>query len=95
VPRPQEKPPRNRHLAALGKAVKQIREEIGKTQEGVGSALYKDHQLAGEIERGQGNPTYMTLVSLAEGLGTTPGQIVSRADRILAEEDPDLSPGEV
>jgi transcriptional regulator with XRE-family HTH domain len=95
MPRPREKPPRNRELGALGEAVKQIRAEMGGTQEGVGSHHHRDHSLAGKIERGQGNPTYMTLRRLAEGLGTTAGEIVTRADRLLAEEEPGSSPGNV
>jgi transcriptional regulator with XRE-family HTH domain len=95
MPRPRKKPPRNDDLAALGKAVEQLRKERGDTQEGVGSAEFTDHKLAGKIERGHRNPSYITLVRLAKALGTTPGRLVSLADRFRAEAESGSSPRDV
>lgn len=85
MPRPREKPPRTPELGALGLAVEKLREERGDTQEGVGEKSFSDHQFTGPIERGQSNPTFMKLVKVAEALGSSPGEIVSLADRYLEE----------
>jgi transcriptional regulator with XRE-family HTH domain len=91
MPPARKKPPLNPELAALGKAVERLRKERGLTQEELGAAVFTDHKLAGEIERGQRNPGYLTLVRLAAALGTSPGSIVSLADSFLAAGDGDLS----
>jgi hypothetical protein len=36
----------------------------------------------GSFVRGQGNPTYTTLVRLCEGLHVSPGELTSRADHL-------------
>ena len=85
MPRPREKPPRTPELGALGLAVETLREELGDTQEGVGEKRFSDHHLTGPIERGHSNPTFMTLVKVAEVLESSPSEIVSLADRYLEE----------
>jgi XRE family transcriptional regulator, regulator of sulfur utilization len=95
MPRPQEKPPLNPWLAALGKAVKSVRKERGLTQEGLGDLVDRDHKFAGEVERGHRNLKYMTLVLLAEALRVTPGELLSLADRFYAGERPGSSPRDV
>jgi transcriptional regulator with XRE-family HTH domain len=79
----------------LGKAVEQLREEKGLTQEELGSVVDRDHKFAGEIERGQHDFRFMTLVLMASALETSPGRIVSLADRFLAGAEPESSPGDV
>lgn len=85
MPRPRKKPPLTRELGALGLAVETLREEQGATQEGIGRKRFTDHKLAGKIERGHRNPSYMTLVRLAEALDSSPSEIVALADRYLEE----------
>jgi len=85
--RPRKKPPRSPELAALGEAVERLRARRNLTQEQVGDPFSLDHQVSGPIERGQSNPTYLTLVRLAKALKTTPGEIVALADQILAEKE--------
>lgn len=87
MPPARRKPPHSPELAALGEAVRRLREERGLTQEELGDFLDTDHKLAGEIERGQRNPAFMTLVRLASALETSPGRIVSLADRLHAAAD--------
>jgi transcriptional regulator with XRE-family HTH domain len=82
MPPARKKPPLSPELAALGEAVKRLREERGLTQEELGDCLDTDHKLAGEIERGHRNPAYMTLVRVAAALETSPGRIVGLADRL-------------
>ena len=48
-------------------------------------AAETDLRQIGGIERGQRNPTYLTLMRLARALETQPGEIASLADRILEE----------
>lgn len=67
--------------------MRRLREERGLTQEELGDLLDTDHKLAGEIERGQRNPVYMTIVRLASALETSPGRIVLLADRLGAAAD--------
>ncbi len=85
MPPARKKPPLSPELAALGKAVERLRKERGLTQEELGALVFTDHKLAGEIERGQRNPRYLTLLRLATALGTTTEAIVGLADRFLAE----------
>jgi transcriptional regulator with XRE-family HTH domain len=85
MPPARKKPPLGPELAALGEAVERLRKERGLTQEQLGLADHNDHKLAGEVERGQRNLRYLTLVRLAGALGTTPGEITSLADRIQRE----------
>jgi transcriptional regulator with XRE-family HTH domain len=91
MPRARKKPPLSPAQGALGAAVERLRKERGFTQEELGALVYRDHQAAGPIERGQANPTYLTLRRLAEALGTRPGKLLGLADEILDEEDPDPS----
>lgn len=87
MPPPRRKPPRGPQLKALGETVKQLREKLGLTQEELGSALYTDHKKAGEVERGQRNIQYLTLLQLASVLETTPDKLVKRALRLQAKEE--------
>lgn len=85
MPRAREKPPRTPELGALGLAVETVRLMRGGTQESVGAKIHADHKAAGPIERGQSNPSYLTLVRLASALDTSLAEIVALAERNLAE----------
>jgi transcriptional regulator with XRE-family HTH domain len=85
MPRPREKPPRTPELGALGLAVEKLRKERGVTQEGVGEKTFGDHHLTGPIERGHGNPTFMTLVKVAAALDSSLTEVVALTDRYLEE----------
>lgn len=85
MPRPQKKPALTPELGALGQAVRSRRKALGYTQEEVGRKRFTDHKLAGKIERGHRNPSYMTLVLLAEALETDTGEIVGLAARYFRE----------
>lgn len=81
MPPPRRKPPRTPELAALGKAVEHRRKELGLTLEQLGSRDFSDHKLAGEIERGQRDPHYSTLLRLATALETKPETLLALARR--------------
>jgi transcriptional regulator with XRE-family HTH domain len=74
--------PRTPRLGALGAAITQLREKSGQSQAEVveRSGLHQTH--VSGLERGLRNPTYDTLLALAEAMDTTPGELVTLADRI-------------
>jgi transcriptional regulator with XRE-family HTH domain len=83
MPPPRKKPPRGPELAALGEAFEQLRKEKGWTQEKVGSPNYRDHKLAGEVERGRRDAKFLTLMRLARTLGIPLSEVIARTERIL------------
>lgn len=82
MPPKRTRGPRTPRLGALGTAIEEARKAAGLSQERLGhqSELYGSHISA--LERGFRNPTYETLVRLAEALDTTVGELTSRADVI-------------
>jgi transcriptional regulator with XRE-family HTH domain len=85
MPPARKKPPRGPELAALGKAFEQLRKERGWTQEKVGSPNYRDHKLVGEVERGQRDTKFLTLMRLAKTYGIPLSEVIARTERILDE----------
>lgn len=75
--------PRSPEHAALGEAIRLFRKELGWSQEVLAdrSDLHLTH--VGGLERGVRNPSYETLLKVASALKTTPGALVTRADRLL------------
>ena len=92
MPPRRESTPRSPEHAALGEAVRRLREARGWTQEKLAEEVESDLRQVGGIERGLRNPTYLTLVRLARALETQPGEIVGLADRLLAEGGPGDQP---
>ena len=76
-------PARSETLAALGGAVRNIRMASGISQEelAVRSGLHRTY--VGDIERGERNPSYESLVKLAEGLGVEGSEVLVRAEHAL------------
>jgi transcriptional regulator with XRE-family HTH domain len=69
----------------LGTAIERSREEAGLSQEELSarSGVHPTH--VSGLERGARNPTYETLVRVAEGLGVTVGLLATLADEIYEE----------
>lgn len=65
---------------ALGKAIRQLREERGMTQEALAHAAGVTVGHLSTIERGHSNPTWGTLKSLAGGLQISMSELASLAD---------------
>lgn len=82
MPPPRRSKPRSPEHAALGEAVRQLRLEAGMSQEGLAEGAGTDLTQVGGIERGVRNPSYTTLLRLAEALETSVGELTSRADRL-------------
>jgi transcriptional regulator with XRE-family HTH domain len=85
VPPRRKSKPRSPEHAALGEAVRRLRDTRGLSQEELADRMDTDFTQVGGIERGLRNPSYATLVRLAAALETRPGEIVSLADRVLDE----------
>lgn len=74
--------PRSPEHAALGEAMRRLRQQAGLSQEQLAERAETDLSQIGGIERGTRNPSYATLVRLAAALDTTVGAIATLADEI-------------
>ncbi|MDQ3726460.1 MAG: helix-turn-helix domain-containing protein [Actinomycetota bacterium] len=74
--------PRSPEHAALGEAIRQLRLEAELSQEQLAERAGTDLTQVGGIERGVRNPSYTTLVRLANALETSVGELTSLADRL-------------
>jgi len=84
---PQRKvKPRSPEHAALGEAIRQLREAQGLTIEALADRAGTDLTQLGGVERGTRNCTYEYLLRLANSLGTSVGEITTRADQIVTSE---------
>ncbi|HWO83921.1 MAG TPA: helix-turn-helix transcriptional regulator [Solirubrobacterales bacterium] len=82
MPPPRRSKPRSPAHAALGDAIRQLRTEAEMSQEQLAEAAGTDLTQVGGIERGVRNPSYTTLLRLADALGTKVGELVSLADHL-------------
>jgi transcriptional regulator with XRE-family HTH domain len=69
--------------AALGQAIRETREARGYSQEQLSLDTGLDRTYVGGIERGERNPSYTSLLRLAEGLEIRASELVARAERIV------------
>lgn len=84
MPRPRTSSPRSPRHAALGRAIELvIAEEPHMTQDSVADESGLTTKQVGSYIRGQGNPTYTTLVKLCAGLHVSVGELMVRADELL------------
>jgi transcriptional regulator with XRE-family HTH domain len=74
--------PRTPRLGALGQAIERCRKVSSLSQRELSerSGLHPTH--VSGLERGARNPTYDSLVELAEGLGVSVGELTILADEI-------------
>ncbi len=66
----------------LGRTVRELRAEARLTQEQVADASGLHRNYVGGIERGERNPSFVQLVRLAHGLGTSLGDLFSRFEQL-------------
>ena len=64
-------------LKELGAKIRTLRQLKGKTQTGLASDCSLDRNYIGMLERGERNPTYMTLLAVAEGLSIDIAELIS------------------
>lgn len=82
MPPARRSKPRSPEHGALGDAVRQLRNEAGFSQEELAERAKTDLTQVGGIERGVRNPSYTTLVRLADALDTSVGELTTLADRL-------------
>lgn len=81
-------PPRRRikartpELAALGEAIRSTRLKAELSQEELADLAETDAKQIGDLERGVGNPSYMTLALVASALGVRVGKLATLADQL-------------
>ena len=83
-PRRRSKPRSPEH-AALGEAIRRLRLEAKLSQEQLAERAGTDLTQVGGIERGVRNPSYTTLLRLADALETSVGEIATFADELRSE----------
>jgi transcriptional regulator with XRE-family HTH domain len=71
---------------AFGTALRELREEHNLSQEGAALACGIDRAYFGHLERATKTPTLKTVWRIADGFDTRPSELLSRAERILAQE---------
>jgi transcriptional regulator with XRE-family HTH domain len=84
MPRKRKSKPRSPDHAALGQAIELfIAENAQMTQETVAMDGGLTAKQVGDLVRGQGNPTYETILKLCQGLHVRSGKLMARADELL------------
>jgi transcriptional regulator with XRE-family HTH domain len=71
--------------AALGRAIRLIRDEQGISQVQLAEATGFMQSWISHVERGARNPSWNNVMRLAEGLGVSPAELVVRAEACAAE----------
>jgi transcriptional regulator with XRE-family HTH domain len=72
--------PSDQPQPALGKAIRELREKQGMTQEAVAHDAGVTTATLGVIERGLSNPTWATLRGIAAALGTSMVEVARLAE---------------
>lgn len=71
---------RSREHAALGAAVREIREEADLTQQQLAKRAGVQPTFVSDIERGIRNPSWSTMLSIAKALRVKPSELVARSE---------------
>lgn len=82
MPPQRRSKPRSPEHAALGDALRQLRRQAGMSQEQLAEGAHTDLTQVGGIERGVRNPSYTTLLRLANALDTSVGELTTLADEL-------------
>lgn len=86
MPPPRISKPISAEHGALGRAIEAVLKEKGLTQDALATATGMDIKQLGRYVRGQGNPTYRTVLRISRGLDLEPGELLTIADRLLASD---------
>ncbi len=65
---------------ALGSVLRELREEKKLTQETLAQRASVTARVVREIEKGRGNPTWATLVSILEALGVSLAELAEKME---------------
>lgn len=63
-------------LIILGRIIRNKRLSMGLTQLEVADRAQLDRNYIGMVERGERNPSYLSLIKIANGLNTTVDQLI-------------------
>jgi transcriptional regulator with XRE-family HTH domain len=74
--------PSDKPQPAVGKAIRQLREKRGLTQEAVAHDAGVTTATLGVIERGLSNPTWATVKAIASAVGVSMGELGKLADAL-------------
>ena len=75
--------PYSPHHEALGRAIRVYRRRLGISQEGLAAKCGLDRSFMGGIERGERNFSFAKLLTISEGLGVLPSELVAEYERQL------------
>jgi transcriptional regulator with XRE-family HTH domain len=67
---------------ALGKAIRQLRDKRGLSQEDLAHDAGITTSALSSIERGKSNPTWATVKGIARALGISVSKLAQQADRL-------------
>ena len=83
MPPKRRSKPRSEDHAALAQAIELLMaKDAGMTQETVAEDSGMSVKQVSEFVRGQGNPTYTTLLRLSRGLHVSPSELMSLVDEL-------------
>ena len=83
MPPKRRSEPRSEDHAALAQAIELLMsQDAGMTQETVARDSGMSVKQVSEFVRGQGNPTYTTLLRLSRGLRVSPSELMSLVDEL-------------
>jgi transcriptional regulator with XRE-family HTH domain len=83
MPPKRRSEPRSEDHAALAQAIELLMaEDAGMTQDTVAEDSGMSVKQINELVRGQGNPTYTTLLKLSRGLHISPSELMSLVDEL-------------
>jgi transcriptional regulator with XRE-family HTH domain len=72
----------SKELAALGRALRELRTERGMSQEDLADAAGLHRTYVGGVERGERNVAFLNIVKLAGALHVTPTELMARYGRV-------------
>lgn len=75
------------HAEAFGRALRRRRLEAGLTQEQTALAADLERVFISWLETGKRQPTFGTILKLANAIGCTAGDLVSEAEKLAREGD--------
>lgn len=74
--------PRIEPQASLGRAIKQLREERGLSQEALGHAAGIHPTWISHLESGRNNPAWGSVKRIAQALGVTVSELAALAEEL-------------
>jgi transcriptional regulator with XRE-family HTH domain len=82
VPSVPRSPSEDAELTALGRAIRELRNERGISQEDLADEAGLHRTYVGGIERGERNVAFLNVLTLAHALGVPASELLSRYERI-------------